>query len=92
VGKLPQLLLGMLATVLIAVGIAAQTGTVHMPGRPAAPQSGSGIGIKPAEAAPSSSPLYTPSPPPSPLPSAEVAPQPVLPVPEPVTKHKKRDR
>jgi len=31
-GKLAQLMLYTLATVLIAVGIAAQTGTVHMPG------------------------------------------------------------
>ena len=30
-GKLAQLMLYTLATVLIAVGIAAQTGTVHMP-------------------------------------------------------------
>ena len=31
-GKLAQLMLYTLATALIAVGIAAQTGTVHMPG------------------------------------------------------------
>jgi len=63
--KLRQLMLGALATVLIAVGVAAQTGTVQPPrDRPSAPHA-----FAPTEEPASSpSPIETPSP--SPVPGA----------------------
>ena len=63
--KLQQLVLGALATALIAVGVAAQTGTVQPPSdRPSAPHA-----FAPTEEPASSpSPIETPSP--SPVPDA----------------------
>jgi len=63
--KLEQLMLGALATALIAVGVAAQTGTVQPPrDRPSAPHA-----FAPTEEPASSpSPIETPSP--SPVPDA----------------------
>ena len=63
--KLEQLMLGALATGLIAVGVAAQTGTVQPPrDRPSAPHA-----FAPTEEPASSpSPIETPSP--SPVPDA----------------------
>jgi len=63
--KLQQLTLGALATALIAVGVAAQTGTVQPPrDRPSAPHA-----FAPTEEPASSpSPIETPSP--SPVPDA----------------------
>ena len=72
--KLPHLVLGALATAMIAVGVAAQTGTVQMPSeRQAAPHA-----LTPIEgtaSSPSPSPLESPQP----SPVAEVASQPIAP-------------
>ena len=81
--KLQQLMLGALATALIAVGVAAQTGTVQPPrDRPSAPHA-----FTPTQG-PSAdlSPIETP--PPSPV--AEAAPEPALPATQSgANKHKK---
>lgn len=70
--KLEQLMLGALATALIAVGVAAQTGTVQPPrDRPLVPHA-----LAPTEE-PASSPSPIETPPPSPV--AEAAPDPALP-------------
>ena len=70
--KLEQLMLGALATALIAVGVAAQTGTVQPPrDRPPAPHA-----FAPTEE-PTADPSPIETPPPSPV--AEAAPDPALP-------------
>ena len=72
VSKLTQLMLGALGTALIAVGVAAQTGTVQPPREaPSAPHA-----FAPAQE-PTADPSPIETPPPSPV--AEAAPEPAIP-------------
>ena len=76
-GKALNILLGSVATSLIAVGVAAQTGTIRLL-NPSAPPGSGAVQAQQAANSPSPSPEITPSPStaPSAAPAAAVAPPP----------------
>jgi hypothetical protein len=83
-GKALNILVGSVATAMVTVGIAAQTGTVRWPSFSATPGTG-GVQAQQATAAPSASePSPSPSPEPTQIPVA-LAPSP--PPPPPHKKH-----
>ena len=86
-GKAAKILLGSMATALVTVGIAAQTGTVRWPDV-AGSRTGNG-GVQAQEATSSPSPTIAPSRSPSPQPTQAPAPQPSpqAPGPPPHKKH-----
>jgi hypothetical protein len=76
-GKPLNLVLGALATALIAVGVASQTGSIQLPGRTSGHRSGE-VQARQATSPPSPIPELSPSPSPEPAvaPAAAVAPPP----------------
>jgi len=75
-GRLPNLVLGSIATALIATGVAAQTGTIQLPRLTGGAAGAGGNAVAaPAEASPS--PAVSPSPSPSPSPALAPSPPPV---------------
>ena len=83
-----KLLLGAIAAGCIAVGVAAQTGTLDL-ARPASHTGGQHGAVQAQQATASPTPQASPSPSPSPQPSLAPAPQPVVEAAAPAKKKKK---